>query len=186
MDAVRGTFHQFDPKHTGVISRDSLVAVLVEIGIAEASAVRLLNGKHGGDKVSYDDFLSALPPPEGFSKAANHPLVKIEDAVTKFNKEFNRLCREKKANPDAEVLPSNDSQELTKCVFMYFGKTSSGIPYLDKKALWELNNKIGWLEWQTDSQERLLSDRRRELYLGDFRREMAVRINDTDHFDHRC
>jgi len=69
MEAVHQTFRQFDPEGTGVIRKDLLVAVLVELGIGEANAVRYLDGNNSGDKVDYNKFLSTVFARKDLSKA---------------------------------------------------------------------------------------------------------------------
>jgi hypothetical protein len=114
--------------------------------------------------------------------------VKKEDAVVKFNKEFNRLIKKKKANSDAEVVPTEDEMQVMGSVFMFYGKLSSCAPNLDKQGVWDLTNMVGFPP--ADDGEDLAATFREwdvsgtgEITWNDFVREMTTRINDPNHYE---
>lgn len=111
-----------------------------------------------------------------------------EEAVLRFNRTFNRLCKQKHANPDDILVPPEDSQQEMGCVFMWFAAGSSCAPDLDKPGLWELTNACGFPpaddegdlqatfeEWDYSGTD--------QITWNDFVREMATRINDPNHFE---
>eukprot|EP00929_Paragymnodinium_shiwhaense_P059989 TRINITY_DN2_c0_g1_i1.p1 TRINITY_DN2_c0_g1~~TRINITY_DN2_c0_g1_i1.p1 ORF type:complete len:1368 (+),score=446.78 TRINITY_DN2_c0_g1_i1:80-4183(+) len=111
-----------------------------------------------------------------------------ENAVLKFNKEFNRLCQKKKNNPDEEVIPTEESEQQMAAVFMYYGGKSSCAPNLDKQGVWDLTNMVGFPP--ADDGPDLIATFREwdvsgtgEITWNDFVREMTVRINDANHYE---
>jgi len=112
----------------------------------------------------------------------------VEACVPKFNKTFNELCRLKKQNPDAVLVPPDEGQQEMGCIFMYFAGLSSCSPNLDKPGLWDLTNAVGFPpaddgpdldatfeEWNYSGSG--------EITWNDFVREMATRINDPGHYE---
>jgi len=111
-----------------------------------------------------------------------------EEAVLRFNRTFNRLCRQKHADPYTELVPNEEAQQEMGCVFLYFVGESSCNPDLDRNGLWELTNACGFPP--ADDGPDLTATFEEWDYSGtgqitwnDFVREMAVRINDPNHFE---
>jgi hypothetical protein len=154
-----------------------------------------IDGDCSGD---YKDTLIRLSKRECYKFAGNEVGLTIqappskEEAVLRFNKTFNRLCREKKKKPDEQLVPSEEAQQEMGCVFLYFGQLSSCAPDLDRRGLWDLTNACGkdvgfcpandgpdlddtFNEWDYSGTD--------QICWNDFVKEMTVRINDPDHYE---
>lgn len=111
-----------------------------------------------------------------------------DEAVLRFNRTFNRLCKQKHKNPHENLVPPEDAQQEMGCVFLWFSQNSSCSPDLDKPGLWELTNACGFppaddegdLQATFDEWDYSGTD---QITWNDFVREMATRINDPNHFE---
>eukprot|EP00927_Polykrikos_kofoidii_P015956 TRINITY_DN17159_c0_g1_i1.p1 TRINITY_DN17159_c0_g1~~TRINITY_DN17159_c0_g1_i1.p1 ORF type:complete len:1349 (+),score=270.59 TRINITY_DN17159_c0_g1_i1:35-4081(+) len=113
--------------------------------------------------------------------------VSKEETVIKFNKEFNRLCAQKKADPGTQVVPSEDSNQLMGSVYLFYARSSSCAPNLDKQGLWDLTNACGFPP--ADDGEDLICTFEQWNYSGsgeitwnEFVREITDRINCEVHY----
>jgi len=169
MDEVREAFLEIEPK-----------------GLAE-----WIDGDCSGD---YKSTLIALANRACYKFAGAEAGLTIQappsqdEAVLRFNRTFNRLCKQKHANPDEILVPPEDAQQEMGCVFLWFAAGSSCAPDLDKSGLWDLTNACGFPP--ADDGEDLQATFEEWDYSGtdqitwnDFVREMATRINDPNHFE---
>ncbi|CAJ1370837.1 unnamed protein product [Effrenium voratum] len=114
------------------------------------------------------------------------PMTK-EDAILKFTKSFNKLCRKRKEKGE-NVMPGEEDQQAMGNAFLYYGSLSSCAPNLDIPGLWDLTNACGFPpgddgpdlvatfhEWDVSGTG--------EITWNDFVREMTTRINDPNHFE---
>eukprot|EP00931_Biecheleriopsis_adriatica_P005709 TRINITY_DN107194_c0_g1_i1.p1 TRINITY_DN107194_c0_g1~~TRINITY_DN107194_c0_g1_i1.p1 ORF type:complete len:1503 (-),score=410.13 TRINITY_DN107194_c0_g1_i1:97-4557(-) len=110
-----------------------------------------------------------------------------EDAVLKFNKRFNKLCRLRREKGE-EIVPTEEDQQEMGNAFLYYGALSSCAPNLDIPGMWDLTNACGFPpaddgpdlvatfhEWDVSGTG--------EITWNDFVREMATRVNDPGHFE---
>jgi len=112
----------------------------------------------------------------------------MEEAVRRFNKTFNELCRKKKNNPDDDLVIPEESQQELGCAFLFWAARSSCAPNLDIMGLWDMTNAIGFppgddgpdlratfREWDVSGTG--------EVDWNDFVHEMTTRVNDPNHFE---
>jgi len=111
-----------------------------------------------------------------------------EDAVFKFNKCFNELCRRKHKSPSEQLVPPEEAQQEMGSVFLYYSSLSACSPDMDRQGLWDLTNACGFPP--ADDGDDLTATFNEWDYSGtgtiswnDFVREMATRINDPNHFE---
>jgi len=117
-----------------------------------------------------------------------------EDAVLRFTKAFNKLCKQRKSKSrksrmfDQIVTPDEEDEQEMGCAFLYYGSKSSCAPNLDIPGLWDLTNVVGFPP--ADSGPDLVATFHEWDYSGsgeitwnDFVREMKTRINDPNHFN---
>jgi len=110
-----------------------------------------------------------------------------EDAVLKFTKTFNKLCRLRKQKGE-NIVPGEEDQQAMGNAFLYYGSLSSCAPNLDIPGLWDLTNACGFPpaddgpdlvatfhEWDVSGTG--------EITWNDFVREMTTRVNDPGHFE---
>ena len=65
-----------------------------------------------------------------------------EEAVLRFNKTFNALCKKKKANQGEHLkIPEAQQQELG-VAFCYFANQCALAPSLDMPGLWTMTNAL--------------------------------------------
>eukprot|EP00933_Yihiella_yeosuensis_P077968 TRINITY_DN8901_c0_g1_i1.p1 TRINITY_DN8901_c0_g1~~TRINITY_DN8901_c0_g1_i1.p1 ORF type:complete len:1206 (+),score=316.04 TRINITY_DN8901_c0_g1_i1:534-3620(+) len=115
------------------------------------------------------------------------PPASKEDALLRFTKTFNRLCKRRREKGE-NIVPSEEDQQEMGNAFLYYGSLSSCAPNLDMPGLWDLTNACGFppaddgpdlvatfLEWDYSGTG--------EITWNDFVREMATRINDPGHFE---
>jgi len=119
-----------------------------------------------------------------------------EEAISRFAKTFNALCRKKKASGtgctqsdggSTMPIPEQEQQELG-CAFLFWGKMSSCSPNLDMAGVWDLTNAIGFPP--ADDGDDLRQTFREwdqsgtgEIDWNDFVGEMRTRVNDSNHFE---
>eukprot|EP00413_Alexandrium_margalefii_P003133 CAMPEP_0204519498 /NCGR_PEP_ID=MMETSP0661-20131031/4766_1 /ASSEMBLY_ACC=CAM_ASM_000606 /TAXON_ID=109239 /ORGANISM="Alexandrium margalefi, Strain AMGDE01CS-322" /LENGTH=155 /DNA_ID=CAMNT_0051525003 /DNA_START=1 /DNA_END=465 /DNA_ORIENTATION=- len=115
------------------------------------------------------------------------PPASKEDAILRFTKSFNSLCRQRRQAGE-DILPKEEDQQEMGCAFLYFGALSSCAPNLDMPGLWELTNAVGFPP--ADDGPDLIATFHEWNYSGsgeitwnDFVREMTTRINDPNHFE---
>lgn len=116
------------------------------------------------------------------------PPLSREDAVIRFTKTFNKLCRQRRqSDGNGNIVPKEEDQQELGCAFLYFGSLSSCAPNLDMPGLWELTNAVGFPP--ADAEGDLIATFHEWNYSGsgeitwnDFVREMATRVNDENHF----
>jgi len=111
-----------------------------------------------------------------------------DEAVIKFNKVFNRLCKQKRGNQADNLVISEDNQQEMGSVFAYFADRSSCAPDLDKQGLWDLTNACGFPPADDGPDLDLTFDEwdysgTNQITWNDFVREMATRVNDPGHFN---
>jgi len=110
------------------------------------------------------------------------------EAIVRFNKTFNDLCRKKKGNPGDDLFIPEEAQQEMGCAFMYWGARSSVAPNLDIAGLWDMTNALGFppaddgpdlratfREWDYSGSE--------EIEWNDFVKEMFTRVNDPGHYE---
>lgn len=123
------------------------------------------------------DVAMTIPPP-----------MSQDMAIYQFAKVFNEFCRIKKQNPGRQLQISDEAQQEMGTVFMFYGKSSSCCPNLDKRGVWDLTNAVGFPpaddgpdlvatfnEWDVSGTG--------EITWNDFVREMTTRINDPNHYE---
>lgn len=115
-----------------------------------------------------------------------------EDSILRFNKTFNKLCADKKANPGVHLELSEAAQQELGCAFLFWGAKSSCAPNLDIQGLWDLTNALGgevgfapqndhedlratFQEWNVSGTG--------QIDWNDFVTEMTTRVNDPNHFN---
>jgi hypothetical protein len=111
-----------------------------------------------------------------------------EEAVLRFNKTFNALCKKKKANQGEHLkIPEAQQQELG-VAFCYFANQCALAPSLDMPGLWTMTNAIGFPP--ADDGPDLLatfhewdSSGTGDICWNDFVVEMTTRVNDPNHYN---
>eukprot|EP00928_Gymnodinium_smaydae_P024001 TRINITY_DN19572_c1_g2_i1.p1 TRINITY_DN19572_c1_g2~~TRINITY_DN19572_c1_g2_i1.p1 ORF type:complete len:1389 (+),score=288.69 TRINITY_DN19572_c1_g2_i1:35-4201(+) len=117
------------------------------------------------------------------------------DAIYRFNKTFNELCRQKRENPDQQLVIPEVAQQELGCAFLFWSAPdkSSCSPNMDMKMVWEMTNAISSAENRfcpADDGEDLKETFREwdidgsgEIAWNDFVHEMNVRVNDPNHYN---
>lgn len=116
------------------------------------------------------------------------PPLTSEGAIDQFRKTFKALCKQKRENPDDNLIPSEEHQQDMGMVFAYFGSRSSVAPNLDINGVWDLTSAIGFPPGDQDEDLKATFwewdyDGSGEISWNNFVEEMTCRVNDPTHYE---
>jgi len=147
----------------------------------------------------YKDLLMRLANRDVYKYAGSNVMVQVppppsrDHALYQFARTFNRLCRKKKADPDTDLVISEDDMQEMANIFMYFGQSSSCCPNLDIQCVYDLLMASHFVpdDYGPPSENPDMIATFNEFdYSGsgeitwnDYAKEMTTRCNDPTHYN---